>query len=99
MNLLLIGDGRMIFLLPWQDFTIAGTTDTPVGTRPRLLEALHLFLTRIVAVTDRPAPLEEEVQWILRELKHYLSSDVNVERGDVLAAWSGIRFDLLFTIC
>jgi glycerol-3-phosphate dehydrogenase len=66
-------DGRMIFLLPWQDFTVAGTTDT------------------LVEVTDRPAPLEYEVQWILHELKHYLSSDVNVERGDVLAAWSGIR--------
>ena len=66
-------DGRVIFLLPWENYTVAGTTDTPVE------------------VSDRPAPLETEVQWILHELKHYLSKDVNVERGDVLAAWSGIR--------
>lgn len=25
-------DGRVIFLLPWEGNTIAGTTDTPVGT-------------------------------------------------------------------
>jgi glycerol-3-phosphate dehydrogenase len=44
-------DGRVIFFLPWQGNTIAGTTDTPVD------------------VTDKPMPREEEVQWILEEIK------------------------------
>lgn len=66
-------DGRVIFFLPWQGNTIAGTTDTPVS------------------VTDMPIPKEEEIQWILEEIRHYLSPDIKVRRGDVLAAWSGLR--------
>jgi glycerol-3-phosphate dehydrogenase len=44
-------DGRVIFFLPWQGNTIAGTTDVPVD------------------VTDTPLPREEEVQWVLEEIK------------------------------
>lgn len=44
-------DGRVIFFLPWQGNTIAGTTDTPVD------------------VTNMPLPREEEIQWILEEIK------------------------------
>lgn len=29
--------------------------------------------------------------FILREVKNYLNPDVEVRRGDVLSAWSGIR--------
>ncbi|BFZ61741.1 mitochondrial glycerol-3-phosphate dehydrogenase [Saitoella coloradoensis] len=42
-------------------------------------------------VTAHPLPKEEEIDWILNEIKNYLSPDVNVRRGDVLAAWTGIR--------
>ena len=66
-------DGRVIFFLPWQKSTIAGTTDNRC------------------AVTDFPQPKEEEIQFILNEIKNYLSPDVTVRRGDVLSAWSGIR--------
>ena len=66
-------DGRVIFFLPWENSTIAGTTDTKTE------------------VTANPRPREEEVDWILGEVKHYLSPDVQVRRGDVMAAWSGIR--------
>eukprot|EP00112_Aurelia_sp_Birch-Aquarium-sp1_P008696 Seg1964.6 transcript_id=Seg1964.6/GoldUCD/mRNA.D3Y31 product="Glycerol-3-phosphate dehydrogenase mitochondrial" protein_id=Seg1964.6/GoldUCD/D3Y31 len=66
-------DGRVIFFLPWEGKTIAGTTDAPCD------------------VTFSPAPREKEVQFILNEIKNYLSPDVHVRRGDVLAAWSGIR--------
>ncbi|KAF4518045.1 hypothetical protein B566_EDAN009278 [Ephemera danica] len=66
-------DGRVIFFLPWQKATIAGTTDAPCN------------------VTHHPAPTEDEIQFILDEVKHYLSPDVEVRRGDVLSAWSGIR--------
>lgn len=66
-------DGRVIFFLPWQGNTIAGTTDAP---------------TRI---SEQPIAGEDEIGWILNEIKGYLAPDINVRRGDVLAAWSGIR--------
>lgn len=66
-------DGRVIFFLPWQGNTIAGTTDEP---------------TDIIA---QPIPREKEIDWILSEIRQYMAPDINVRRGDVLAAWSGIR--------
>ena len=66
-------DGRVIFLLPWQGNTIAGTTDTPAGVEPE------------------PKAPEEEIRWILEEVRRYLSPDIKVRRGDVLSAWSGLR--------
>lgn len=66
-------DGRVIFFLPWQGNTIAGTTDKPS------------------TITKDPLPDEESIQWILNEISHYLAPDINVRRGDVLAAWSGLR--------
>lgn len=42
-------------------------------------------------VTQHPVPKEEEIQWILDEVRRYLSPDIKVRRGDVLSAWSGIR--------
>ncbi|XP_054639026.1 glycerol-3-phosphate dehydrogenase, mitochondrial isoform X2 [Dunckerocampus dactyliophorus] len=66
-------DGRVIFFLPWEKMTIAGTTDTPTS------------------VTAHPIPGEDDINFILSEVRNYLSPDVEVRRGDVLAAWSGIR--------
>uniref|UniRef100_A0A671YG67 Glycerol-3-phosphate dehydrogenase, mitochondrial n=1 Tax=Sparus aurata TaxID=8175 RepID=A0A671YG67_SPAAU len=66
-------DGRVIFFLPWEKMTIAGTTDTPTN------------------VTAHPIPGEDDINFILNEVRNYLSPDVVVRRGDVLAAWSGIR--------
>lgn len=66
-------DGRVIFFLPWQGNTIAGTTDEPAE------------------ISRQPLPDEKSVQWILKEISHYLSPDISVRRGDVLAAWSGLR--------
>lgn len=66
-------DGRVIFFLPWQGNTIAGTTDVPT------------------TISQNPVAGEEEISWILKEIQNYLSSDLNVRRGDVLSAWSGIR--------
>ncbi|XP_045135586.1 glycerol-3-phosphate dehydrogenase, mitochondrial-like isoform X1 [Portunus trituberculatus] len=66
-------DGRVIFFLPWEGRTIAGTTDTPCD------------------VSHSPAPTEDDIQFILREVRNYLNPDVEVRRGDVLSAWAGIR--------
>ncbi|EFW23379.1 mitochondrial glycerol-3-phosphate dehydrogenase [Coccidioides posadasii str. Silveira] len=66
-------DGRVIFFLPWQGNTIAGTTDSPT------------------TITPQPIPSEDDINWILSEIRGYLAPDINVRRDDVLAAWSGIR--------
>jgi glycerol-3-phosphate dehydrogenase len=66
-------DGRVIFFLPWQGNTIAGTTDAPTEISPN------------------PIAGEKEIDWILSEIRGYLAPDINVRRGEVLAAWSGIR--------
>lgn len=66
-------DGRVIFFLPWQGNTIAGTTDDPA------------------VITANPLPDEKAIQWILNEVSNYLSPDITIRRGDVLAAWSGLR--------
>ncbi|NXH06092.1 GPDM protein, partial [Loxia leucoptera] len=66
-------DGRVIFFLPWEKMTIAGTTDSPTD------------------VTAHPIPTEEDINFILSEVRNYLGPAVEVRRGDVLAAWSGIR--------
>lgn len=51
-------DGRVIFFLPWEKMTIAGTTDTPTE------------------VTAHPLPMEDDINFILSEVRHYLSPDV-----------------------
>ncbi|TBU59006.1 DAO-domain-containing protein [Dichomitus squalens] len=66
-------DGRVIFFLPWQGNTIAGTTDTPSE------------------VAEHPRAQEDEIRWILEEVRRYLSPDIKVRRGDVLSAWAGLR--------
>ena len=66
-------DGRVIFFLPWQGNTIAGTTDTPA------------------TVSREPRASEEDIRWLLEEVRNYLSPDIKVRRGDVLSAWSGLR--------
>ncbi|KAF9887428.1 mitochondrial glycerol-3-phosphate dehydrogenase [Aspergillus nanangensis] len=66
-------DGRVIFFLPWQGNTIAGTTDQPTD------------------ISTQPLPSEQDINWILSEIRRYMAPDINVERSDVLAAWSGIR--------
>lgn len=66
-------DGRVIFFLPWQGNTIAGTTDSPT------------------TISKQPIPSDDDINWILKEIKGYLAPDITVRREDVLAAWSGIR--------
>lgn len=43
------------------------------------------------ADNNRPAPSENEIQWLLNELSKYLSPELKVQRKHVLSAWSGIR--------
>ncbi|KAG8855343.1 mitochondrial glycerol-3-phosphate dehydrogenase [Tulasnella sp. 330] len=52
----------------------------------------------IAGTTDSPSPVErdpkpseEDVEWVLDEVRRYLSPDIHVRRGDVLSAWSGLR--------
>lgn len=64
-------DGRVIFFLPWQGNTIAGTTDAPCS------------------ISQNPVAGEKDIQWILDEIRTYLTPDIDVQRSDILAAWSG----------
>ncbi|KIV91758.1 hypothetical protein PV10_06265 [Exophiala mesophila] len=66
-------DGRVIFFLPWQGNTIAGTTDAPCS------------------IEQNPVAGEKDIEWILDEIRTYLTPDIEVQRSDILAAWSGIR--------
>uniref|UniRef100_A0A6G1SHB9 Glycerol-3-phosphate dehydrogenase n=1 Tax=Aceria tosichella TaxID=561515 RepID=A0A6G1SHB9_9ACAR len=66
-------DGRVIFFLPWQKYTIAGTTDN---------ECEPDF---------HPGPTEDDIQYILKEVRKYLAPEIELRRSDVLAAWSGVR--------
>ncbi|KAJ2725921.1 mitochondrial glycerol-3-phosphate dehydrogenase [Coemansia sp. Benny D115] len=43
------------------------------------------------SVEADPKPSEREIEWILAEIRRFLSPDVKIRRGDVLSAWSGIR--------
>ncbi|KAJ2081258.1 mitochondrial glycerol-3-phosphate dehydrogenase [Coemansia sp. RSA 988] len=43
------------------------------------------------SVEADPKPTEKEIEWILAEIRRFLSPDVKIRRGDVLSAWSGIR--------
>ncbi|TKR92966.1 hypothetical protein L596_007512 [Steinernema carpocapsae] len=66
-------DGRVIFFLPWERMTVAGTTDAHSD------------------VTFSPMPSDQEIEFILQEIRGYLGKDVSVRRGDVMSAWSGLR--------
>ena len=59
-------DGRVIFFLPWEKMTIAGTTDSPTD------------------VTSHPIPTEEDINFILNEVRNYLSVDVEGKPLSVL---------------
>lgn len=69
-------DGRVIFFLPWEGGVVAGTTDTPA---------------KVNAQGEEVMPTEEDVRWVIDEVRGYLSPDIKVRRGDVLSAWSGLR--------
>ncbi|KAI6006468.1 FAD dependent oxidoreductase-domain-containing protein [Pisolithus marmoratus] len=69
-------DGRVIFFLPWEGGVVAGTTDTP---------------TKVNAENEEVTASEDEVNWVLDEVRRYLSRDIRVRRGDVLSAWAGLR--------
>ncbi|KAF8443162.1 DAO-domain-containing protein [Boletus edulis BED1] len=69
-------DGRVIFFLPWEGGVVAGTTDTPA---------------KVNAQGEEVTPTEEDVRWVIDEVRGYLSPDIKVRRGDVLSAWAGLR--------
>ncbi|KAK7532433.1 FAD dependent oxidoreductase-domain-containing protein [Phyllosticta citribraziliensis] len=70
----------------------------PATSDGRVIFFLPWHGNTIAGTTDAPTDIkqnpvagEEEISWILNEIRGYLAPDINVRRGDVLAAWSGIR--------
>jgi glycerol-3-phosphate dehydrogenase len=64
-------DGRVLFVLPWEDHALVGTTDEPAD------------------LTEHPRPLETEIAYLLRHVTRYFN--LQVERADIKAVWSGLR--------
>jgi glycerol-3-phosphate dehydrogenase len=81
-------DGRVVFFLPWEGGVVAGTTDEPYDMRAHIKspEEKDAYLSG-----DDILPREPEIQWVIDEVRGYLSGDIKVRRGDVLSAWSGLR--------
>lgn len=69
-------DGRVLFVVPWLDHCVIGTTDTP-------REASDLAIGR------EPLPFSAEIDLILAEAAKVLSPAP--KRADVLSAWAGLR--------
>jgi len=65
-------DGRVLFVIPWHDKVLVGTTDTALDDA-----ALE------------PRPLEEEIEFVLRNAARYLAKDPT--RADVRAMFAGQR--------
>ena len=66
-------DGRVTYLLPWLNESIAGTTDEKCD------------------VEEHSKPTQQEIDWILKELKTYLHPDLPLDKDDIKSTWSGIR--------
>jgi glycerol-3-phosphate dehydrogenase len=64
-------DGRVLFVLPWENHALVGTTDEPAE------------------ITEHPRPLESEIDYLLRHVVRYFN--LQVEKSDVKAVWSGLR--------
>lgn len=52
----------------------------------------------IVGTTDKndevvrdPVPAEDDINWILKTVRKHIAPDIELRRGDILAAWSGLR--------
>lgn len=70
-------DGRVIFFLPWQHNSLAGTTEAPVPGS--------------VSVDNEPEARFADIDYILSELNEYLDEHVRLRRCDVISAWAGLR--------
>ena len=65
-------DGRVLFVIPWHDRTVIGTTDTPIES-----------------ASYEPAPMEEEIAFVLETAAAYLTRPPR--REDILSIYVGIR--------
>lgn len=79
-------DGRVIFFLPWEGSTIAGTTGK-LFIFVIYIRIIHVstfslsLLDSPTEVTPNPMPKEDEVKWILDEVSHYLNQGKLTYRG------------------
>ena len=76
-------DGRVIFFLPWQSETLAGSFFILLNWGLYEYLIYSFFAMYFAGTTDsncslseHPKPTEKEVQFILSEIREYLSADV-----------------------
>lgn len=84
-------DGRVIFFLPW----LKGTSKCASYFKTTFILRCQYFIVagttdNVCEVSRQPAPTEDDISFILSEIKNYLNKDVDVRRGDVL------RYVMLF---
>ena len=84
-------DGRVVFFLPWEGGVVAGTTDEPYDMNAHVKKKANETDPHGYLSGDDILPRESEIQWVIDEVRGYLSGDIKVRRGDVLSAWSGLR--------
>jgi glycerol-3-phosphate dehydrogenase len=65
-------DGRVLFIIPWYDKVLVGTTDTPI--REKTLD---------------PVATKSEIDFILKNVKHYLNKAP--KKKDILSVFAGLR--------
>lgn len=71
-------DGRVLFVVPWNNKAIVGTTDTPVKTtslEPRALEEEVAFLLEHAAKYLSKDPTREDVQSVFAGLRPLVNTD------------------------
>ena len=65
-------DGRVLFIIPWHDKVLVGTTDTPIKKK-----------------TLDPVATKAEIDFILKNVKHYLNKVP--KKKDILSVFAGLR--------
>ena len=62
-----------------------------VRAKVRPLFSSQRLVSHIQTGDQEVAPAEEDVRWVIDEVRGYLSQDIKVRRGDAPSAWSGLR--------
>lgn len=76
-------DGRVLFVLPWFDKVLMGTTDTPLNKHdlePRALEAEIEFVLRTAGKYLEIAPTRKDVQSVYAGLRPLAATDDNDDK-------------------
>jgi glycerol-3-phosphate dehydrogenase len=75
-------DGRVLFALPWMGKTLVGTTGSSVSA---FSSSSELVQDSKSFVTPHPVPTEQDIEFIIQELRRCLNGDVLVCHHRILS--------------